>query len=394
MIGRGLKFKLFICSLIISVLCPFALKAQDGSDKETEALNWFADHIENSLTRFSGLRHDSSVLPQKYVIVPLNKGVSNEFGMALATWDESFTILFTRNGNDVKSKIVTKEQLPGDIYWQPISFIGVYKSQGNDITLSQRPIPVRTTDKNKNRFVAVVEYEEKINGINDYNTMIFKPHANDVKLVSSNHNVKKDEMGNILHDEMEYTFSLKNPQAVKTMFRGYDDDEMVPWVVKKDFFKNHTILQYSRWKEGEKKVFASVDEKQIISRYYNGRIIDKAMWIATCESAERKFFAVQFKPVNGDALAAMVCLAEGEVVSTWEFHGTVDENEPLSSIWFVDDEGDFIEHAPEIHCMAATPAGLELYIRQYGGESVQYHILREVEETWLEIQSDYWIYVW
>ena len=51
-------------------------------------------------------------------------------------------------------------------------------------------------------------------------------------------------------------------------------------------------------------------------------------------------------------------------------------------------------HAPEIHCMVATDKGLELYVRLFGGESVQYYILREVGSVWLEMNVDYWIYVW
>lgn len=51
-------------------------------------------------------------------------------------------------------------------------------------------------------------------------------------------------------------------------------------------------------------------------------------------------------------------------------------------------------HAPEIHCMVATEEGLELYVRLYGGESVQYFILREIGSVLMAIQSDYWIYVW
>ena len=80
------------------------------------------------------------------------------------------------------------------------------------------------------------------------------------------------------------------------------------------------------------------------------------------------------------------------MASTWDFHG---EARPEGeSIWFVDDEGDFMSHMPEIHCMVATEKGLELYVRIFGGESVQYYILREVGSVWLTLQVDYWIYVW
>ena len=51
-----------------------------------------------------------------------------------------------------------------------------------------------------------------------------------------------------------------------------------------------------------------------------------------------------------------------------------------------------MEHAPEIHCAVATDEGLELYIRLFGGESVQYYILREMGTVWMEMMVDYWIY--
>ena len=118
--------------------------------------------------------------------------------------------------------------------------------------------------------------------------------------------------------------------------------------------------------------------------------------MASLPTAEREFYAVQFENEGSDALAALVCIAEGDVASSWEFHGDVDPAtyQEGQSIWFVDDEGDFMPHAPEIHCMVATEEGLELYVRLYGGESVQYFILREIGSVLMAIQSDYWIYVW
>lgn len=180
------------------------------------------------------------------------------------------------------------------------------------------------------------------------------------------------------------------------MFRGYNNDEALPWIVKNSFFDNHTLLQYNRWKGGEPIKKASAYEKQIISNYYGGRPIKETRWLATLETAERTFYAVQFEHQGSEALAALVCIAEGEVVSTWEFHGTIETSpyDTTQSVWFVDDEGDFMGHAPEIHCMVATDQGLELYVRLFGGESVQYFILREMSSVWMEMQADIWVYVW
>ena len=53
-----------------------------------------------------------------------------------------------------------------------------------------------------------------------------------------------------------------------------------------------------------------------------------------------------------------------------------------------------MEHIPEIHCIVATDEGLELYVRMFGGESVQYIVLREMESVWMMIQIDYYIFAW
>ena len=162
--------------------------------------------------------------------------------------------------------------------------------------------------------------------------------------------------------------------------------------MKNSFFDHHILLQYSRWKDGESIKKAGEYACRLISDYYGGRRIKESRWLASVETAERSFYAVQFEHQGKDALAALVCIAEGEVVSTWEFHGTAGDED--QSIWFVDDEGNFMEHAPEIHCIVATDEGLELYIRLFGGESVQYYILREMSSVWMTILTDYWIYVW
>ena len=165
---------------------------------------------------------------------------------------------------------------------------------------------------------------------------------------------------------------------------------------KSSFFNNHTLLQYSRWKEGEPVRKASKEVCRAISNYYGGWPIKDTRWLATTESGERSFYAVQFEIKGRDALAAMVCMDLNEVASVWEFFGKVDPDasDGFQSIWFVDDEGDFMEHAPEIHCIVETDEGMELYVRQYGGESVQYSILREMGKIWMTMLTDFWVYVW
>lgn len=385
---------LFATILCVAYTCAVCAQ-NDEIDYEKQGIitTWYADHAESILTRFEGLRHDSGQLPQKCSVFCYPSGQTDDFAFAVSTWDERFVVLYLPNGRDVTAKVVRRNELPNDIYWSSISNLGTHATKSDDITLRERPLPVRNFEKARNVFNVIVEHEDGLKA-SAYNQMIFKPHQNAVRLASSHRDTKKDEQGNIIHDEMSMTFALKEPAIVSKMFRGYDDDEAVPWVVKSSFFNTHTLLQYSRWKEGETVRKASPDTKRIISSYYGGRAIADSRWLASVESAERSFYAVQFQPKGEEALAALVCIAEGEVASTWEFHGTYDPNCKYCSVWFVDDDGDFMEHAPQIHCVAATDKGLELYVRQFGGESVQYVILREIGSVLMEMQNDTWVYVW
>ena len=383
--------------MAISSACTLSAKTtEDDYEKQEAATRWYADRCESIITRFEGLRHDAGELPQKYCVFSNAQAGQLQFALVVSTWDEREMVMFTPNGNDVTGKVVNKNMIPKDTYWDGISNLLRHATPSLDITLTQRPLPIREPDKAHNMFTAVIDYEDRVSDVNSYNQMIFKPHQNTVRLTGQHRNTKKDEAGNVIKDEMEYNFQLITPSVVAKMFRGYEDSEMTPWIVKKDFFAGHTLLQFSRWKGGEAIKKATPDTRHIISSYYNGRRVKEARWLASVESAERSFYAVQFEHQGGDALAAIVCIAEGSVVSTWEFHGSMEPQEykDEQSIWFVDDEGNFMEHAPEIQCVVATECGLELYLRLFGGESVQYYILREVGSVWMTLQTDYWIYVW
>lgn len=388
--------KRFITILLMVLACTATAWAQEDDDKlEEKARNWYADRIEGILLKFEGNRRDASILPQKYCLYKSDKAGSLGYAIAVMPYDMEEIFEFTPEGNNVVCAAVDGATLPKEPYWNEISDLGMYRTPKLDITLSERPMPVRQLSKAKNTFKVVIENNSKVEPT-EYGQMIFKPHQNAVRLVSKHRDMQKDENGNVWKDNMEYVFALKNPAVMNKMFRGYDDMEAVPWVVKNSFFDNHLLLQYSRWKEGEPKSKISNDTKQIISRYYKNRPIKDIMWVASVESVERAFYAVQFEHQGADALAALVCVAEGDVVSSWEFHGNVDPTtyKEGESIWFVDDEGNFMPHAPEIHCIVATSEGLELYVRLFGGESVQYIILREIGTVLVALQNDTWVYVW
>ena len=383
----------FIAAVAMLTLSADMVHAQDDYDLLIENEKWYADHCSSVIEQFESTRSNASKHPQKYCLLRTQQASPLDFAMVVSTTDKSEMVMLTPNGNTVKAKRVSKSMVPDSVYWESISQLGQRKAHSKDITLRERPLPVRAMNKAKNIFSVVVEAEEKIADIGAYNQMIFKPHQNAVRLSKQERDLQKDEDGTVVTDEMEYTFKLNDPAIVTKMFRGYDDEEACPWVVKSSFFKNHSLLQYSRWKQGEPVKKASRDVCRMISDYYGGREIVDSRWLASIETAERSFYAVQFAITGTEALAAMVCIAEGEVVSSWEFQGTVDGSyESGQSIWFVDDEGNFMEHAPEIHCAVATDEGLELYIRLFGGESVQYYILREMGTVWMEMMVDYWIY--
>ncbi len=391
------NYKQLFIMLVMLVAITNHIQAQDDYEAMVKAEKWYADRCEEAILGFESSRQSPSKHPQKYCVFPHQHAGSLGHALAISTTDESEMVMFIPNGSHIQGQRISKNILPQEIFWNDISKLGLRISKSSDITLKERPIPVRTPNKKANEFLAVVEDGEKIPDIKAYNQMMFKPHKNSVRLFNQHHTKKVDEQQDVvLKDQMEYVFKLTNPSVVAKMFRGYEDEEMCPWVVKSSFFDHHHILQYNRWKEGEPVRKATKDVCRIISNYYGGRAIKDTRWLASLESGERNFYAVQFEISGTEALAALVCIAEGEVTSTWEFQGKIDpatyhEGE---SIWFVDDEGDFMSHAPEIHCIAATDKGLELYVRLFGGESVQYFILREMGSVLMEILADYWIYVW
>lgn len=311
------------------------------------------------------------------------------------TADKKRGVVFTRRAGNVEvlgverpgNRLSFPNVEPDSMLWTSFDELTYHIDLKKDITMRHRPVAVFATKQARNTYVTQLENSEA-KGFNPkrYDRMIFKPHVGDVTFV------KQEQAPNT--EITRYTYRLKTASHSKTMFRGYNDNEFTPWLVPAGYLNDHNLLQFSRWKEGEPKRALTRDEKNIVSRYYGGRAIVASQWLASAPDSERSFYAVQFANEGTDALAALVCVAEGEVVSTLNYHGTLHGDDAAQSIWFVDDEGDFMQHVPEIQCMVATDEGLELYIRQFGGESVSYVILREVGRNWVSISRDYEIYVW
>lgn len=268
--------------------------------------------------------------------------------------------------------------------WTPLFWFYVYMldetGDDADVTLRYRPIFADNIDIEKNRFKASSEVWSYVNPstFNSYNRMIFKPHIGEVTLVG------KKETGK----GVTLTWALKDPSFTKKMFRGYASTQAVPILVPKAFLENHTLLQFTRWLNGEKIVRPTTDAKKIISDFYGGRRIHEARWVASCEINERSFYDVVFEPQDGYVLYAFVCLAEGEVVSVKneliamadDSMTEIDTGESLEDIFF---------HGPQIMAMVAADAGLELYVRWNSMEGMHYAIWRECVDQWITIQDDY-----
>lgn len=379
-----------ILSVTIALLAAATMNARDWSHEYEvweAARPLYADRLEQVLQCFEKYA-PANVRAEKYAIADING--DSKGALLLSTWDNKHRVwLSLGNGQlnaipqnaELDSKLKKQDIYLDSLTWEPITDLGRAITPATDITLRHQPLAVTDISLARNSFT--VQWQgDKPARLNAYDRMMFKPHVGNVKFTGAHEN--PDEQVTALN------FKLVTPSIIKKMFRGYQDHEMAPFIVPQAFFKTHNLLDFKRWKDPEPKVAITKDAASIISSFYGGRKIIKGQWLASCEVNERTFYAVQFEHRGTDALAALVCLAEGTVVSTLDYHGTYyGEGE---SVWFVDDDGDFMEHAPEIQCLVATDKGLEVYIRQYGGESVQYAILREIGEWLVEIDHQYFIY--
>ena len=273
----------------------------------------------------------------------------------------------------------------GDINWQPLFYI--YSQEGRDaildITLKHRPLFLDKIQIAKNRFTTdnetwLTEGVDVGKMKRTYNRIIFKPHVGNAKFVSEKATGKSGL----------FTFALTNAAMAKKMFRGYSDYQATPFIVPQAWLNDHHVLDYSRWLNGEKEKSASPDVIQLINGFYGDQHVIATKWLASCPDNERHFYMVLFAPKNGVGLVAMVCIAEGEVVSVYN------DWLPLQDGGNVTESGEDYDkelffHAPQIMAMVATPAGLELYVRWNSLEGIHYSIWREMDQNWIQIQDDY-----
>ena len=130
-------------------------------------------------------------------------------------------------------------------------------------------------------------------------------------------------------------------------------------------------------------------ERKIIENYYADIYkIRKIEWVATCQDKGRSFYYVVFQPHKGQVLAAFVCIAKGQVISSHNAWWEQDKDYPkMTTIGPEIDE--LLYFTPEIMVMTDTKAGFELYVRYPSLEGVHYDIWREIAGQWIVIQGGY-----
>lgn len=260
-----------------------------------------------------------------------------------------------------------------------VNTMGRHLRLPSDITIKEHPIFVAPEEYAKNTFLGISDVA--IKSPQAYTKMVFKPHITDVKFVK----MAKDN---------DFNFRMVTPSFTKKMFRGYEPYEATPIIVKDSWFKTHHPLQFSRWKFGEKMETCKNQWMLDDIKFHYKRGIKSVHWIADIPSGERHFYIVVFEhkgeeagPFN--ALASLVCFAEGELVSTFDFWGRYDSKDPYS-VWRIDDDGDF--GWPELSVIAGTDDGLEIYMRHPGPEGGVFYCVREVGNQFIEVygNSQYW----
>ena len=266
----------------------------------------------------------------------------------------------------------------------------VEADRSQDITLRHHPVFAYDIDIAKNRFTVPgdVKWDDAVMKSTRYDRMVFKPHVNKIHFVKAAPG-SYDIDGQAFDLGLCYTYSLDDASVTKKMFRGYGNNYAVPIIVPSAWLNDHNPLQFSRWLYGEAEHRVGRDERQLIEHYYGDQYrIRQVKWLASCEANERSFYQVLFEPKDGRVLMAFVCVAEGTVVSTQNSWYDLDKNDP-NNLEIGPSIDEVMAFEPEIMVMAATPAGLELYVRWYSLEGVHFDIWREVADQWMVIKGDY-----
>ena len=281
-------------------------------------------------------------------------------------------------GKEVKAAKVQKELDKGlkknetaqvmnseTLQWIPFRKIGNYIDANDDITLSQLPVLTRAS-YNKNEFTTSAA---TMLPASSYSHIVFKKQVGDAS-------VKSAEQGKAVYE-------LNDPNGIKTMFRGYKDNELYPILVTSEYLESHRMMPFSRWKYPERVTPMEREKQQAVSEHYGGMIIKNSRWLANLEESDRKLYAVEFKAQRGLSLAVIACFIGNRLVSTFEQWAVVDKGR--NWLWTPGDKGDFMNALPELQGLALTDEGFELYMSQMVGENRHMIVLREVGTMFIEL---------
>lgn len=303
--------------------------------------------------------------------------------MVIANIDKTRVAAFKITNDQVRriSNVPTS-----DISWSSLFYFFSSEDINHKIdpTLKFRPLFLNKIQISKNRFTTdngtwnMPGMGVDPTYMKNYNRMIFKSHVNNAKYVG----VRSDGKNGL------FTWSLTNAALTKKMFRGYSDYQATPFIVPQEWLNEHNVLEFSRWLNGEKEKKATSDAQKLISNYYGGKQIIATKWIASCPDSERSFYMILFAPEQGYGLMAMVCIAEGEVISAYNNWIELEKGQLISTSG-EDYSKEMFFHAPQIMAMVATQEGLELYVRWNSLEGIHYSIWREYCNQWIQILDDY-----
>ena len=281
-------------------------------------------------------------------------------------------------GKEVKAAKVQKELDKGlkknetaqvmnseTLQWIPFRKIGNYIDANDDITLSQLPVLTRAS-YNKNEFTTSAA---TMLPASSYSHIVFKKQVGDASVKSA--------------EQDKAVYELNDPNGIKTMFRGYKDNELYPILVTSEYLESHRMMPFSRWKYPERVTPMEREKQQAVSEHYGGMIIKNSRWLANLEESDRKLYAVEFKAQSGLSLAVIACFIGNRLVSTFEQWAVVDKGR--NWLWTPGDKGDFMNALPELQGLALTDEGFELYMSQMVGENRHMIVLREVGTMFIEL---------
>ena len=249
--------------------------------------------------------------------------------------------------------------------WIAFSKIGNYLDPKEDITLSQLPLMVYASYK-ANEFATSAA--SRLDAAK-YSHIIFKKQVGDATL--------KSDGGSRL------VYSLDNANDIKTMFKGYKENELFPILATDEYLATHNMMPFSRWKYPERVTPMEREKQQVVSEHFGGRAINNARWLANLEESDRRLYAVEFKPQGNVALAVVACFIGNRLVSTYDQYAIIDKSR--NWLWTPGDKGNFMNALPELQGLAVTDEGFELYMSQMVGERRHMIVLREVGSMFIEL---------